>query len=785
MRFDFLSAALPLTKAFNLRDDGTYESQAYPLVRNMTSTSVEAAGPAELLQAIQEHGASGNCLLKGLLKDPISNQSRAGMTDPRTPTHWIVFDLDRIAGAFASAEAFIAALPPAFHDVTYIHQYSASYGITKTTYRAHLFFLLARPVSPLVLKEWFAGLCYHTEPLRHLVTLSTNNLALSLPVDHTVAQNDKLIYIAPPDCRNFTDPVTERLSLVAKGADFVQYDFPALVPSLSAAHDELLAELREKAGLPARKPKLKLLNGEEVLTNPDGVVVTDIKEQNGYIRLNLNGGDSWAYFFDPENPRLVKNFKGEPNLLLTDIAPDLYRKARDMMPAPTKKTSYVFRDPASDQWYAGVYDPYLRAWELLAPIGSYEKIKAFFATRGGIAPDAEQIPDWDYEFRPYEDEVCDPPRKFVNRFQPTDFMRLAPRNNTLPATAAKILKSVVGGDEIVMDALINWLACIFQHRTKIGTAWVLSGVQGTGKGLLIHELLRPLFGPTCVAKQLHHFSDQFNAFLETSLIVNVDEVRLDSSRGESAKLLAMVKNLITEPTVDIRSMRQNSRQAKSYSNFIFTSNDYDAMRIDRTDRRFNIAPRQETPISVTQAEVDALKLELFDFAGFLASYPADLDRARRPIETEAKEIMRKHGLDSVEQLVDAVLGGDLSFVIRMLSFGMDFRESGVWVEVDKVVRRWAEAANTGKVCVIRRRDLYMLYRYGYDANAKPQRFNRMLEHKNFPPVSQWLDELSGRYVLGTVTVWKCDPEVLQEYASSKEEDTKPATIVQFPRAASE
>lgn len=785
MRFDFLAANVPLTKGFKRNDDGSYDKQAYPLVRDLTSTSIETDSLEDLLQAIRHHGAMGRCLLKGLLREPLVNQSRAGQTDARAFTQWLVLDLDRVSGSFGSAEAFIWSLPAAFHQVSYIHQYSASYGITSNDYRAHLFFLLARPVSPLLIKEWLYSLNYAVPGLASLITLSSNKLALALPVDPTVAQNDKLIYIAPPLCEGFTDPVTDRLSLVTKSLSHLDYDFQPLVPSVSAAHDARLAELREANGLPPRKAKIKLVNGDPVLTNPDGVVVTDIKEQNGYIRLNLNGGDSWAYFVDPENPRLVKNFKGEPYLLLNDIAPDVYRTLRDAMPAPTKKTPYVFRDPSTDQWLAGVYDPYLRAWEQLAPIGSYEKIKAFFMTRGAIPPESEQITDWTYEFQPHHDEVCDPVRRFANRFQPTDYMRLAARNNELPPITARILKSVVGDDEIVMDALVNWIACIFQYRVKIGVAWVLSGVQGTGKGLLVNELLRPLFGSTCVTKQLHHFEDQFNAFLEETLIVNVDEVRLDTAHRSATKLMAMVKNLITEPVVDIRGMRQNSRQVRSYTNFIFTSNDYDAMRIDRTDRRFNIAPRQETPLRVTQAEVDALRLEVIEFAGYLTAYPADLDRARAPIQTKAKEQMRKHGLDSVEQLVDAVLEGDLAFIIRMVAFGIDYRDSATWVEVDKVVRTWAEYANTGKTCVVRRRELFALYKYGYDANAKPQKFNRMLEHKNFPPVEQRFDEIAKRYIMGTCVKWTCDPETLEELNAAREADAKSSTVVPFSRAKAE
>ena len=48
--------------------------------------------------------------------------------------------------------------------------------------------------------------------------------------------------------------------------------------------------------------------------------------------LNLNGGDSWAYFFPESNPEILYSFKGEPPVRLANIAPRLWEQSQSRAP---------------------------------------------------------------------------------------------------------------------------------------------------------------------------------------------------------------------------------------------------------------------------------------------------------------------------------------------------------------------------------------------------------------------------------------------------------------------
>ncbi|MGZ7246503.1 primase-helicase family protein, partial [Streptococcus pyogenes] len=79
-------------------------------------------------------------------------------------------------------------------------------------------------------------------------------------------------------------------------------------------------------------------------------------------------------------------------------------------------------------------------------------------------------------------------------------------------------------------------------------------VSNTGKGLLMHNILTPLFGYENVAvKRMEELESQFTEFMENKFIVFIDEIEAGKSLYH-AKVTAKLKNLIVEPMISIRNM---------------------------------------------------------------------------------------------------------------------------------------------------------------------------------------------------------------------------------------
>jgi hypothetical protein len=788
----FLSARVPLTKAFTRAANGEIEKSPYPLIKKFTSHKELVTTTDEFFAAVQDHAAQGHCLLKGVLHRELNNEPRAGATNSLDHTQWACFDLDNIKG-IQNVDAFVfQILPKQFHDVDYILQYSASAGVTSDGgLRAHLFFLLDEAVSPEVLKRFVTQLNFEREELCSQLELSVNGMSLRYPLDRTVNQNDKLIYIAPPIlAADIVDKLgNERIQLIKRSARYVSYDWSLVKPQaeLDALSLKKVAELRKAVGLKKKDIRVRYLpTGAVLLANPETARVTGEKRARGFVYLNINGGDSWGYYYPEDNPRYLYNFKGEPLVSIASFLPEYWAQIQKDFTGWKGPRPFVFRNPVSNALYSGVWDPVNQIIERDGPHQiTRENVPDFFAQYELPVP--EPIEDWTFEFDPTNPKVIDFEAKFCNRWQPTEYMKMAQPADEIPPTISRVIDSVVGNDKECFEHFINWLACIYQTRQKMMTAWVFHGVEGTGKGILFKDILMPIFGRKhCVSKQIAAIEDRFNADLEQCLIFNLDEARIEDSTS-AKRTFNKLKHLITEQWLEIRGMRTNSYQARNYTNFIFTSNDYDALAISATDRRFNVAPRQEQKISITEDDIAAIRSELLQFAGYLSAYKIDLQKAQTALNNAAKAAMREASQDTVEQMCQAIADGNLAYFMSELddSPGTDLI---TWSNYQAVLKRWLETVN--RPSIVKRSDIATAYTYliaPTNGAMGKKKFGRLLSHKNLVDAVHWCP-ITNKSVRGYRVEWKATDEQIAEWkqalSTSKQPTSQDASVQAWTQSLS-
>lgn len=739
MKITFLAADQPLTKKFKIRPDGSYEKDSYPFVKNFTSHEETPENINDFADSLKKHSKAKSCLLKGNILKPLKNESRSGSTDPLADTAWVVFDVDGMDN-IVNAEQFInLVLPKEFHNASYVIQHSASAGIATDGFRAHLFFLLSRPYSVAQIKSWLQYRNLTEGSLVSQLGLSKNAITLRYPLDITVNQNDKLIYIAAPTCIGFSDPFDgERIEVVDRAHGTVQFDFPgpssAQLSHLVADHVNIL-----RAALGLRKKKFNMLRskgGTEYLDSKSLDVtcqVTGVKANSaGLVQLNIDGGDSWGYFYDPKKPHFLRNFKGEPTVVLKDFLPDYYQQAIVVAKQQQQAASnnpFVFRDHITDSFFVGTMNP---AGEVLnVDLIKKQNVDDYFVEFGTGPPDP--IPTWERTFDPTSLTQYDTARKRFNAWHQTVYIRDAVPIGTVPATIDKIIKHITVDTE-TYDRFLNWLAFIFQTRTKSGTAWILHGCPGTGKGVFFNSVLAPIFGREyCVTKLMGDLKSNFNAYMETAVFINVDETRSIAVGQDAVRVMGAVKNWITEPVMSIEAKQQNQRMSKSFINFIFTTNDLDSLPIEAGDRRFNVAPRQETPIKLSSQEItEFIPLELQAFAGFLLQYKVDEAKVRIPLVNLAKEALRQATQTSVDQFCAAIKEGDLEYFV----VGVD-EPTDLYIEKERFkqnVEQWIEDAKDkelSRVTVPMLRDAYNVMLSGRDP-MKSSKFKSMMLKRALP-----------------------------------------------------
>lgn len=757
----FLKASVPLTKEYEQRADGSISKNSYPNVYEVTSLKEKNANLAEFASLLQHHAKLGHCLVKGELSRPLTSESRAGTTDPNAATWWILFDLDGVS--FKSPDEFMHAI--GYPNVSYVVQYSASHHIYDKTLRCHIAVLLSKPCAAASLKQYLISWNFTTPALKSMLTLTRTGMSLRYGLDITTCQNDKLIYIANPILKNVVDPFKgkQRIQYVKKKTElFVLPSPPSLVVN-KAEVEAHIATLRETAKLPARKNTFKHVRNVEILAKPDEAIITGIKEDRGFVYFNFNGGDSWAYYHPSNNSDFIYNFKGEATYLTKELLPEYWSQvtqaALTTTNAPPQQNAQgvvhlAFLDKRSSGYWRGTYNHTKDFLDLYA--ARTETQIRHFAAANNVAI-GEFIPEWDIAFDPKDNVRVDAVNRSINLFQPTKYMLAAAKPKpikTIPPTIQKIIAHVVNHDVACLYHFINWVAYIVQFRAMTRTAWVMHGTEGTGKGLLFNNILRPLFGETqTVIHNMSALDEIYNSYLERSFIVAIDEVQTSNMRSEKG-VMAKLRNFISEPKVAIRAMYQTAYETTNYSNWLFFSNQPDPITVPKEDRRFNVAPYQPDKLQITQDEIQKqLPAELHDFYQYLMEYKVDENAAHTPLLNEARKTLIGISESSIDTVATAIIQGDFAFFMEQLPTNQ--LQANLDREVvdhyKATLIHLLERKNTRNICNISRDELRAIFEYTVgDMPKSPNKFSSRLKHHriHFSPT-----RINDKIVQGMTTTW--------------------------------
>lgn len=685
----FLSANAPLTKTIT-----PTETFPYPKIKALTSHVKQVASLQDFYNHLVQHGLNGHTLLKGSLKKQIKNESRAGLTDPNEPTSWFCIDIDGVNSQ--NVKHFIASAIPELAEFSYICQYSASYKI-KTGLRAHLLFILDAPVNPNVIKEWvrFLNLRAHKQGLLTL-NLSQHNLSLLYPIDISVNNNTTALFIAPPVFKDMADPLptAQRYELIKNNHDLVdstllsRFDFSANRNNAQT----IINQLRHTKGLPKKETKYKHNRTYGTLiSNPDVCTVTEVRENADFIMLNLNGGDSWAYWHPKNNFEILYNFKDEPIAKLIDIAPDYYAS---LQPKKELNPDLVFFNNAlSDKYMFGRIDGDLYT------TSAKTKLFDWINENNLIPPEDGIIPTYSYIFDPKSKTRLDKKAKTFNSFsEPLLFKQ--PINTTAedfdPTTTWPTIQQVIfhtlGSDTDHFQAFLSWLVYIMKKREQTQSAWVISGTHGTGKGLTLHHIVAPLFGRYCVTKQLTDLSDKFNEWMAFNLLAIFEEASQDSlSRLDRSVSKAKFLSYITESEQNIRRMNKAaSRNEPVFINFIFTSNAVNVVSLTKDDRRYFVPPRQETPLAsvLDLTDIDLrIKNELPAFAAWLTHQEISY-RPGVVLHSKTKALIAEAGESTITQFFKALKTGELLDIIVLEPTDLTTVQLLKKAKYEKIMDRW-------------------------------------------------------------------------------------------------
>ena len=748
MKMTFLSAATPLTKTITLKN-GVVTKGVIDMPYAVTSEEVTCTSLKDVFKAISGRSVEKRkpCILTGLLERPLTNESRRGMVMKDLPTMLLLFDLD--GAPFSSHAEFMKAM--GLDNVSYVWQWSSGAKIDKKdkTLNGHIFMMLDAPVQPKVIRAWLMHLNLTTDVLKNAATLTDAKESVHWALDVVVNDNGRPQFIAEPNFVGMANPIpsAERIQYI-KNAEEKMPSTKIKHVSLEVLNKErikLRDELRAKEGLDKIRPKLKVVGDMEVQTGVGEVTKYEVMEYGDYIRYNLGEGKSWAHWHPKDDAKYLRNFKGLPTLLLAEVLPDQARKLasqqRDMLQLPNDDGDVLlgFIEKRTAVYWKGIWNEAKEFLDIDA-VSNKEQVHNYYMNHNLQPPPF--IPEWRIEFNPQSPIIVDMDNQIVNTFCMPRLMR---PGVALPGRYPLIqhaIDSAVGRGEI-QEHFLNWLAVVLQHRVKTKTAWILHGTYGTGKGVLVNDVLLPVIGPQyCSIIPASALMSSFNGWKENKLLTLVDEIEVDIfSKGA---LDSDLKNLITEIPQNIHKKGQNMYSCDSFINLIFASNKPQPVHIPLGDRRFNVGVYQHTRWLPTRDEIEVqIPKEREGFMYYIMNRKADIDLARQCLFTEDKAAIQALGVTSIDEFANDILQGNLVKLWEYMPDERAMNEHGINDVPASAYANMMKRYVTEEQSNISREELQLLFTHAIgQVPPGKYKFTAYLRHHNIQTKKVWAGGIS-------------------------------------------
>lgn len=214
---------------------------------------------------------------------------------------------------------------------------------------------------------------------------------------------------------------------------------------------------------------------------------------------------------------------------------------------------------------------------------------------------------------------------------------------------AHVLTEWCRGDEQLARWVFAWFAQLVQQPcSKPGTAIVLRGKEGTGKGIIAAQLMGRILG-RAHAHLIHggQVTGRFNSVWQGRLLAFADEAVWAGDKSAEGTL----KGMITESKVIIEPKGKDTYEIDNHARIIFASNERWVVPAGPDARRFCVLDVSDARMG-DRAYFDALRAEVHDdgaasFLAWLLAYDlGDID-LRTPPVTGALLDQKLRSLDTV------------------------------------------------------------------------------------------------------------------------------------------
>jgi putative DNA primase/helicase len=215
------------------------------------------------------------------------------------------------------------------------------------------------------------------------------------------------------------------------------------------------------------------------------------------------------------------------------------------------------------------------------------------------------------------------------------------------------------GTEAMFRHVLCWLALPLQRPgTKMKTALIVHGPQGTGKNL-IFESVMAMYGTYGRIIDQSAVEDKFNDWGSRKLFLIADEV---VARSGVYHVKNTLKSLITGEFIRINAKNMAARDERNHVNMVFLSNESMPLVLEEDDRRYAViwTPEKLSPEFYRDAAREIANGGSAAFHQYLLDLDlGDFDAATLPPMNTAKRELIDISLDSPSRFIVDMERGDI------------------------------------------------------------------------------------------------------------------------------
>lgn len=397
-----------------------------------------------------------------------------------------------------------------------------------------------------------------------------------------------------------------------------------------------------------------------------------------------------------------------------------------------KEGIYLILDKGSDSLYLFSKNNALGIWEW-RPI-SKGNLKILLEDYDAPIPDRIPVCNLAHKFD--QEDILDVNNRVANLYIMPDHLKdpgVDPPDQ-VPDYIARVMHHVVGNDDEMYEHLLNHVSTMISEKKKLITAWLFSGIQGTGKNVFVEQILGNVIGSQYVMSiGQKSFVKEFNKYIEDNFILLVDEVEADF-QDTGDKVGQKLREIITgQEHIGIEAKGKDARIGKANANIFMASNKRTPLILQESDRRVNVCEYQPQPIYEqdwwkdigAEQVMQKIREEIPYFIAYLYEYPYDYQKTVTSKRNKARERFIERSKTYTEQFIEAVEDGDLEWIWDHIAEPDYPNQKDVWRKCKRIVYDQL----TKKHGKISRDDLHALYKnitntYGWGKS----KFTRLLHN---------------------------------------------------------